>query len=551
MSAFTVGCVAWITDYWPIPFLFAVAVLIFADLIEWRHARSVPRQWFAVIVACITLVGAALVAVGPVNWGLAIGSYAVLQVALNFWLGAAFLLYLVARTLAGSRKVRSVRGVLPASITMLLLWLFFTGPFDLREVRLLDSQRIASPATGLRQQATAWLEARRKEISESSACYPVFVVNADGGGVRAAWWSATILSTLQDREGKFSEHVFAISGVSGGSLGAAVFAARAAHSPSPGKPCAQTWRSCTDAVLARDLLGPAVGSMIISDAFGAITRLDLLQDRATALEKAFESAWLDASGHDTFGEPFEMLWGGDGATRVPSLMLNATDAPNARRLVLSPVPLFRGDTDKADLGVLLGTRALRLSTAVLLSARFPGISPAGWLPAPEGPAGHGTAIVDGGFVDNSGARSASEAVAALHAAAETLGLPKVLPVALMIGNTPVSSNSPPDVSAPGTRSAFAATTFGSLISPVLTLEGLRQLSAVQAKREYRATVAAAGGLVLDGFDLRADGGTYPLGWMLAEGTRKDMGRQIDEMTQDSSSHFAVAAGLLRRCRRDR
>lgn len=57
--------------------------------------------------------------------------------------------------------------------------------------------------------------------------YPVFIVAAAGGGAYAAYYTAMFLARLQDRCPNFAQHTFAISGVSGGSLGATVFAALA------------------------------------------------------------------------------------------------------------------------------------------------------------------------------------------------------------------------------------------------------------------------------------------------------------------------------------
>jgi hypothetical protein len=63
------------------------------------------------------------------------------------------------------------------------------------------------------------IEAYRQE----KKLYPLFIVAAQGGGFYAAYHSALSLARLQDACSEFSDHVFAISSVSGGSLGAAVF----------------------------------------------------------------------------------------------------------------------------------------------------------------------------------------------------------------------------------------------------------------------------------------------------------------------------------------
>ena len=51
--------------------------------------------------------------------------------------------------------------------------------------------------------------------------YPVYIVAAQGGGMYAAYQTAIILSRLQDNCPAFRNHLFAISAVSGGSVGSA------------------------------------------------------------------------------------------------------------------------------------------------------------------------------------------------------------------------------------------------------------------------------------------------------------------------------------------
>ncbi len=53
---------------------------------------------------------------------------------------------------------------------------------------------------------------------------PVILAAAVGGGIRAAYWTAATLATLESIDG-FSQDPFAISGGSGGSVGAAVYTA--------------------------------------------------------------------------------------------------------------------------------------------------------------------------------------------------------------------------------------------------------------------------------------------------------------------------------------
>src|SRR5205814_1339450 len=75
-------------------------------------------------------------------------------------------------------------------------------------------------------QFTEWL--KNRPDSGDYRSYPVFFVATEGGGLRAAYYTSLVLSAIQDRCPAFAQHLFAISGVSGGSVGAGIFAASAA-----------------------------------------------------------------------------------------------------------------------------------------------------------------------------------------------------------------------------------------------------------------------------------------------------------------------------------
>jgi predicted acylesterase/phospholipase RssA len=309
-------------------------------------------------------------------------------------------------------------------VVLLLAWRFFTGPFNVQDIRLLDgagSQRLPT----LRDQVRDWLSERRAAIQGVDQ-YPVFVVNTDGGGARSAYWTASLLSALQDHDPTFADHLFAISSVSGGSLGAAVFAAMVEeHQTKKQTPCAaflafisphqpRTWQECAFTVLHRDFLSSALAAMLVPDLVRNVWPVSETADRATALEQGFEAAWYGPNDTKAFSSRPEQLWRGDAALHVPSLFLNCTDATTGKRLVFSNVRLGSDDIARGDLRALLGDRSIRLSTAVLLSGRFPGISPAGWLPARTGTRDQGALVVDGGYVDNSGTLTANEVVDALR-----------------------------------------------------------------------------------------------------------------------------------------
>ena len=161
--------------------------------------------------------------------------------------------------------------------------------------------------------------------------FPVFIVNAYGGGVRAAYWTASLLSFVQDKNHTFADHVFAISGVSGGSLGAAVFTAMAKDARENNiLPCfalfenkrtpmdERTWQTCASQVLHRDFLASALSAMLVPDLVRNFIPLPGPPDRAIALEQAFEAAWYWASDTTAFSNDMQDLWQSGLALHVPN-----------------------------------------------------------------------------------------------------------------------------------------------------------------------------------------------------------------------------------------
>ena len=148
----------------------------------------------------------------------------------------------------------------------------------------------------------SWLAARKDAAAYRNAGkpYPVYVVAAEGGGLYAAYQTAKFLARMQDLCPNFAQHVFAVSSVSGGSLGAAVFAGltRSLAANDDAKPCLDkladrgNFETRADAILSRDLLAPVVWGGLFPDFLQRFIPWPLPAfDRARALEYAFEESW--------------------------------------------------------------------------------------------------------------------------------------------------------------------------------------------------------------------------------------------------------------------
>lgn len=321
-----------------------------------------------------------------------------------------------------------------------------------------------------------WYEARvdKDDFASRDEPYPVFIVAAPGGGVYSAQFTATVLARLQDLCPRFAHHTFAISGVSGGSLGAAVFSSLVhdlspqtvenarcdlSLAPQPMRTFApgagRTHERSVLEFMARDFMAPiSTAALFLDLPQRAIPYpLPFLPNRADALERAFEMAWDDVSAprhpmaakDNRLAAPFLSHWDPKGS--APALMLNATEASRGHRVVIAPFELGLRQSDVMLMRRLLsfhkeladaegGPRDISLSTAVGISARFPWVLPA----APVGK----LRLLDGAIFENSGIETAMDLIAELkrydvdfgreEGAGRPLGAPRIRITLIVIHN---------------------------------------------------------------------------------------------------------------------
>ncbi len=417
---------------------------------------------------------------------------------------------------------------LPAITLTILMVILFSRWNDNHAVRTLPMASQDRYPT-LQENFDEWY-AGVEGVSPHTRSQPLFIVAAEGGGIRAAYWTATVLTQLQDQNPQFAAHVFAISGVSGGSLGAAVFDSLLADAGPDGSVSCNVdgagfaptpLRACAQAVLSRDFLAPALGAMLYPDLTQRLLPLPIRSfDRALALEQAWESAWNLVLGNNQFAEPFSALWRDNVRSWIPSLFLNSTWVETGRRIITSNVsvqsPPFSNSVDIHS--VISG--AMRLSTAADNSARFTFLSPAGTLRDRSGATwGH---IVDGGYFENSGTATAFDILAALRAHVAPAQWRKLTPVVLVISNDPHASPAVEDLSAdhpPPDRWLIEA------LAPMHALLATRDARGAYSRAAIRALAGPGHYFVLG---LCNNGVPLPLGWQLSGQARAEINRQITQ-----------------------
>src|SRR2546421_7703116 len=196
--------------------------------------------------------------------------------------------------------------------------------------RVREAQGAPAVPRGLevREHFDQWIASPERE-RDPKRRYPVVIVAAEGGGIRAAYWTATLLAAIQEKQPRFARHVYAISGVSGGSLGAVVFDALLAQGQgAAGELCAvrgtaeKSLERCAAQVLGEDFLSPALAGLLFADLVQRFLPFPVERfDRARSLEASWEDAWRKGMGNDRLAEPFDELWTGERAHRLPSLFL--------------------------------------------------------------------------------------------------------------------------------------------------------------------------------------------------------------------------------------
>lgn len=370
---------------------------------------------------------------------------------------------------------------------------------DHHDVRLLATKADGAPSApstrlNLNQALQSWMQANQCDTDTQPCPRPV-IIAAAGGGSRAGFFTASVIGEFIDKASihgltpaKLRDRVFAISGVSGGSVGAVMtvtaFAAGAKdmHLPCPEQTFSPwygekiiNWRGCLESLMAGDFLTPTFIGLTFHD----VLPFGPWADRATMIERAWErtfDAMRIAAGNKQklpcpadLACPFLSLrpssdfW-------LPLLVLNGVSVDTGQRLITTLLesnyvaaehcpsggsaqacPLFAEsllfhelltrDATSTDLLANL-ERALkldtfmrrdhedvRLSTAALNSARFMFVSPPGNVRNNN----HYIIdrIVDGGFMENYGVIAAAELAHAINAA-----VPKLRPFVLVISNDP-------------------------------------------------------------------------------------------------------------------
>lgn len=218
---------------------------------------------FSWVLAPILFIGAAFFPVSVSSAiGNATGAYSIL------YLGS--LLIIVLLLLGISFLYNSTRPMLVGvGLTAALgVLLFFTR--DDHQLRLIESETGGTDKLVGGHFFVTDLDAGLQQWQAANPQKKMILVAAAGGGIRAAYWTGLLLGKIQDDYPEFRDQLFAISGVSGGALGAAAFVA-ALDAAAPQCSEAERYKDngpyerCMKIFLANDFLSPILASTFTGD----------------------------------------------------------------------------------------------------------------------------------------------------------------------------------------------------------------------------------------------------------------------------------------------
>lgn len=464
------------------PLILVLAALLLAAL-GWRlfdalASASTPGNELSTTALVLAVVVVLTIGVGVIWKTIWVGEHlGAVGVLFAFLLASALVVSLIAWAAPGIPVPRFFRALNAKTFPILMLlvaWFVLASNFDqggYHDARVMDSPRAANGAT-LGKVFACWLTKNglpttapcgqegsadiRAQVTTGAT--PLIMVATTGGGIRAAYWTSLVLDCTFEsttcphgpRTSGFtnSDRLFGVSGISGGSLGLASYAAYLIDKRQGNG--SSNWVS--DA-LHVDALSGAGAWWLFTELPRSFLQFNVPDDRAAVQEKGWEGRWP----HGELGRGIFDVWHSE--PQVPLLLLNGTSVTDGCRFEASAldgnverVPErkpndtpesaaaraefagcrstepFDENSDSVDPGPLNATRVapesvlpgtkdlvdylchrnfdVPLSTAALLSARFPFVNPSGRVPRKcetksfRAPIAY---VVDGGYLDTSGA----------------------------------------------------------------------------------------------------------------------------------------------------
>ncbi len=264
-----------------------------------------------------------------------------------------------------------------------------------------------------------WLNQKwtNKQLDTSKdGSIPIYIVAAEGGGIRACYWTVQVLKQLHINHPGIYNNTFAVTGASGGTVGLSFFY-NYIYQKKPGNlqdlPALlrnESFYSSLDTIAGADFLTGVTYGFMFPDLIQRAIPFPIKSfDRAKFLNKDFSnvfSAYTANGGPTVLDEPIIGVWQREDYYNYPVILYNSLFVEQGQKAIFSPFRLsekyFRDVLDIFDTtGVMVP-----VTEGMVSSARFPVITPPGLMQRKSGlKIGH---LVDGGYFENTAMQTAQQ-----------------------------------------------------------------------------------------------------------------------------------------------
>lgn len=289
-------------------------------------------------------------------------------------------------------------------IVILVIAGFFREPHFVNLRNNPPKNDLANERPKLKSHFSDWLNERKQALNDSNnKIFPVYFILADGGASRSAYWTASVLSKIEEEtKGKLSKNMYCLSGASGGSLGNLTYYASQQLE-------LQNKTKSVQEYLSNDFLSFPLVRLLGPDLILPLIPKGVIRDRADALERSITDVETGNIIGSYMNENFSRLIQKENSGSIdPVICINCTRMQDGVPAVISNVRLNTDiATSRVDvLGLLQPNQDISIAASIVLGARFPYFSPAGRI--------QDQYFVDGGYFDNSGAGVVHEMILDLN-----------------------------------------------------------------------------------------------------------------------------------------
>ena len=348
----------------------------------------------------------------------------------------------------------------PVFILLVLFAVFFASTRnENHNVQMLNSGADAKMIAGRKIDSvyfSEWLANKRaKGLYDSSKQNTIFLVAAEGGGIRSCYWTYVVLQKLQNLQPSFYDHTFAVTGASGGSMGLGFyynyiyqnsnrlgnnnFVLRSGDS------------SRLDSICSADYLSRVTYGFLYPDLIQRFIPWSIESwDRGKYLANSFDDGFSGVVGYRNdhlLNHNYQEMWSANDLYDHPAILFNSTWAEGGTKAIFSPYilsPHYYADA----LDILTVTkRSVPMKEGMVSSARFPVLTSSGLIyydsthdknNEPQ-KLGH---LFDGGGFENTGIQTAQQTAIMIKRKLEHEGLSKEFKVVIIYIGFGVGSMAP-------------------------------------------------------------------------------------------------------------